>query len=101
MQPVPTNIIESPFTDEQQVDLRRYQACKTLHPYTCPDCSVPLEVSSILFCPGMCGYTQEWARTEGLELAKLEEAAGRSFSRYRGALEMLSDITPPTPTDGV
>lgn len=69
---VPHNIIESPFTDEQQADLCRYQACKTLHPYTCPSCSVPLGVSSILFCPNRCGYVQEWARTEGLELAKFE-----------------------------
>jgi hypothetical protein len=62
-----------------------------MHPYTCPNCSVPLDVSAILFCPQKCGYVQEWARTEGLEIAKFEESADRSFSRYRKAMKRLSE----------
>jgi len=55
--------VYSPWTDEEIKNLKKRQANKTLHPYTCADCGevlVPTEFGFV--CPSQyCDYMQNWA----------------------------------------
>lgn len=73
-------MLRPPFTDEQVLNLNRFQMVDCLSPYTCLVCyNVKLIANNNgLACPS-CSYTQDWALAIAFDLEAIER--GENWSK--------------------